>query len=453
MVPFWLDSPQRPAASRPLDGYAECDLAIVGGGLSGLWAAVLAKQDDPRRDVVLVEGNRLADGASGRNGGFLASFLTHGAANGMARFPEEMPVLERLGRENFAAIRATIEGHGIECGFEASGDLDVAVQPHEVEWLAEEAVALRALGHEVELLDRDRSRAEVRSPLYEGALWRKSGAAIVDPARLCWGLARIARELGVRLHEHTPVTGVDRRGTGLELAIGGGRLHARQVLLATSAFPGLIGPIRRRVVPVYDYILVTEPVSGSQRAAVGWENRQGVGDVANRFHYSRLTTDDRILWGGYDAIYNFASGIGSRFEQREESFATLASHFFTAFPQLEGIRFTHRWGGAIDTCSRFFAFHGTALDGRLAYTVGHTGLGVGASRFGARVALDLLAGRETEATRLRAIQAKPLPFPPEPLRWAAIQLTRNRLAAADHRGGRRGLWLRTLDRLGLGFES
>ena len=146
-----------------------------------------------------------------------------------------------------------------------------------------------------------------------------------------------------------------------------------------------------------------------------------------------------------------ARSIGPH-EQRESSFELLAAHFFTLFPQLEGIRFSHRWGGAIDTCSRFFAFYGTALGGRAAYTVGHTGLGVGASRFGAEVALDLLDGRSTEATSLRAIRSKPLPFPPEPLRWGVIELTRNRLAAADRRDGKRGLWLRTLDRFGLGFD-
>ncbi len=207
------------------------------------------------------------------------------------------------------------------------------------------------------------------------------------------------------------------------------------------------------MIPVWDYVLVSEPLSPGRRREIGWRNRQGVGDIANRFHYYRLTADDRILWGGYDAIYNFGGTIEERFEQRDASFAMLASHFHKAFPQLDGIRFSHRWGGAIDTCSRFFAFQGTALSDRLAYTVGHTGLGVGASRFGARVALDLLAGRETEATRLRAIRSQPLPFPPEPLRWAAVELTRNRLAAADRRNGRRGLWLRALDRLGLGFDS
>jgi glycine/D-amino acid oxidase-like deaminating enzyme len=178
-----------------------------------------------------------------------------------------------------------------------------------------------------------------------------------------------------------------------------------------------------------------------------------IGDVANQFHYLRLTADDRILFGGYDAIYDFGGTVADGDEQRERSFDLLAGHFFTLFPQLDGTRFTHRWGGAIDTCSRFFAYQGTALGGRVAYTVGHTGLGVGASRFGAGVALDLVEGRRSEATQLRAIRSKPFPFPPEPLRWGAIELTRNRLAAADRRAGKRGLWLRTLDRFGLGFDS
>jgi glycine/D-amino acid oxidase-like deaminating enzyme len=257
----------------------------------------------------------------------------------------------------------------------------------------------------------------------------------------------------VGIHENTAAEALERSGASVAVRTPDGDLRSRQVLLATSAFPGLVGAIRRRVVPVWDYALVTEPLTTAQREAVGWPNRQGIGDMANQFHYFRLTADDRILWGGYDAVYDFAGTVDPALEQREASFDLLAGHFFTLFPQLEGIRFTHRWGGAIDTCSRFFAFYGTALGGRVAYSVGHTGLGVGASRFGAQVALDLLAGRSTEATRLRAIRSKPVPFPPEPLRWGAIELTRNRLAAADRKSGKRGLWLRTLDRLGLGFDS
>lgn len=452
-TPFWLDTDARPDPAPPLAEQAECDLAIVGGGLSGLWAAVQAKERDPGLDVVLLEGERVAHAASGRNGGFFLSSLTHGIGNGLARFPEEMGILERLGLESFEAAAEAIDRYGIECGFERTGDILVALEPHEVQWLAEEAESLREHGHGVELLGRDELQAQVASPLYLAGRWQRSGSALVDPARLSWGLARAAAGLGVRFHENTPVEGLERSGRGVELRTGGGGVRARHALLATSAYPGLTGAIRRRVVPVYDYVLVSEPLTPAQRDSIGWRRRQGIGDSANRFHYYRLTADARILWGGYDAVYHYASRVDPELDQREESFALLAQHFFTTFPQLEGIRFTHRWGGAIDTCSRFFAFAGTAHGGRVAYTVGHTGLGVGASRFGAGLALDLLDGVDSEATRLRSMRSRPLPFPPEPLRWAAIELTRNRLAAADRRAGRRGLWLRALDRAGLGFDS
>ena len=137
----------------------------------------------------------------------------------------------------------------------------------------------------------------------------------------------------------------------VELTTSTGVVRARRVLLATSAYPGLVRTIRRRIVPVYDYVLVTEPLSPAQREAIGWANRQGLGDAANQFHYYRLTADDRILWGGYDAVYHYGGKVEARFDQSDETSAVLATHFFTAFPQLEGIRFSHRWGGAIDTAA------------------------------------------------------------------------------------------------------
>ena len=452
-VPFWLNRPEAPEPADPLAAATECDLAIVGGGLSGLWAAILAKEREPEREVALVEGTEVAHGASGRNGGFFMCSLTHGLANGMARFPDEVPALERMGRENFDDAVATIGRLGIECDLELNGDIDVALEPHQEAELAEEAEQLRELGHDVVMLDREQMRAEVSSPTYLSGMWQRTGSAIVDPARLCWGLRQAAIDAGVNVYERTPVRGVRKAGAGVELETAGGPLAARKVLLATSAFPALVRSVRRRIIPIYDYVLVTEPLNAEQLRAIGWERRQGVGDCANQFHYYRLTADKRILWGGYDAIYHYGNAMAPQLERREATFARLSQHLHHTFPQLEGIRFSHRWAGAIDTCSRFFAFHGLSHSGRVAHTVGHTGLGVGASRFGAQVALDLLDGRETEATRLRAIRKSPFPFPPEPLRWAAIELTRNRLAAADRKGGRRGVWLRLLDSLGLGFDS
>jgi glycine/D-amino acid oxidase-like deaminating enzyme len=198
---------------------------------------------------------------------------------------------------------------------------------------------------------------------------------------------------------------------------------------------------------------MTEPLTDEQLASVGWTNRQGVGDLANQFHYSRLTADHRILWGGYDAIYHRGRRVRASYEERPDTFLRLASHFLAAFPQLEGLTFSHRWAGAIDTSTQFTAFHGLASRGRVAYAAGFTGLGVGATRFAAEVMLDRLSGLATERTRLDLVRRKPLPFPPEPLASVGINLTRWSLDRADHRAGERNLFLKTLDAAGLGFDS
>jgi glycine/D-amino acid oxidase-like deaminating enzyme len=444
----------RPQDAQPaLTGSTEADLCIIGGGFTGLWAALHAKADDPQRDVVLLEAETAGFGASGRNGGFAIASLTHGQANGLARFADEMDTLERLSLENFDAMKADLARLGIDCDWVESGDIAVAVAPHEEAWLEEEAELLRRFGHDAEVLDAAATRAEVDSPTYRGAIWDRTGTATVDPGKLAAGLRAAAVRAGVRVHEHTPATALDPGANGVAVLAPQGRVHARRVLLATSAFPPLVRSIRRYVVPVYDYALVTEPLGPERMGAVGWERRQGIGDMGNQFHYYRRTADDRILFGGYDAVYRFGGPVGPRYDTDEATFGRLSQHFFHTFPQLEGLRFTHCWGGAIDTCSRFSVFFGTAHGGRVAYAAGYTGLGVVATRFGARVALDLLDGRQTEATQLRYVRRKPVPFPPEPLRSAVIGLTRNRLAAADVAHGRRGVWLRTLDRLGLGFDS
>ena len=277
---------------------------------------------------------------------------------------------------------------------------------------------------------------------------------MVDPARLAWGLAAAARAAGARVNEGSPVTALEPTDNGVRAATAAGAVRARRAVLATSAFPPLVRAIRRYVVPVYDYVLVTEPLDRGRRESLGWARRQGLTDLGNQFHYYRLTSDDRILWGGYDAVYNFRNGMGPHLDERPATFELLATHFFETFPQLEGTRFTHRWGGAIDTCSRFSVMFGKALGGRAVYAVGYTGLGVAASRFGAQVALDLADARDTERTRLGLVRSRPVPFPPEPLRWAGITRTPRRAPPGPPpRPARPAPGLRPLDRLGMGFDS
>jgi glycine/D-amino acid oxidase-like deaminating enzyme len=453
--PFWLANPTHPAPPprSALSGQVEADLLVVGGGLTGLWTALQALEQDPGSSVMLVESDRIAEGASGRNGGFLSASLTHGIANGLSRWPEEMDALESLGRTNFEETRAAVGRYGIDCGWAETGELEVATATHQLPWLEEDAAEARRFGWDAVVLDRDELRAELSSASYQGALWRRDGLALVDPARLSWGLAGAIESRGGHVYEHSSVTELALAGSRVRVRTERAEINARRVVLATSAFPPLLRRIRRYVIPVYDYVLVTEPLGPEQLGPIGWTRRQGISDLGNRFHYYRLTEDGRLLWGGYDAIYYFGGATGPDREQRPETHNLLLEQLLDTFPSLQRARFTHRWGGAIDTCSRFCVTFGTALSGRVAYAVGFTGLGVGASRFGAAVALDLVHGRDTERTRLRMVRERPLPFPPEPARFLAVQATRAALARADERLGRRGPWLRFLDRIGAGFDS
>ena len=450
--PYWYDDADEPDSNPMLVRNESCDLCIVGGGYTGLWTAIIAKERDPSRDIILIDAGTIGGAASGRNGGFMESSLTHGVANGQERFPNELAALEQLGLENLNQIEAAIRRYGIDCDYERTGVIDVATSVHAVEELREDERQLRALGQDVKFLDADAMRAEVHSPTYHAGLWRKDRAALVDPARLAWGLKQAAESLGVKIYEDTKATDVERDGVGVLVTTPLGHIRAGRVALGTNAFPPLLKRLKHYIAPVYDYCMVTEPLTPEQLASIGWSRRQGLSDIPNQFHYYRLTADNRILWGGYDAIYFWNGWVNPVLESRPETWAKLSEHFFTTFPQLEGVNFTHVWGGAIDTCSRFCAFWGKALGGRVAYVLGYTGLGVGAARFGAEVMLDLLDGKRSRATELEFVRQKPIPFPPEPFRFAGIQATRWSMDRED-KTGKRNLWLKTLDRMGLGFDS
>lgn len=449
---YWLQDPARPRACEALVGDVRADLVVVGGGYSGLWTALRAKERDPGRDVVVLEAQEVGWAASGRNGGFCAASLTHGYSNGRSRFPDELPELERLGLENLDGIENTVAKYGFDAEFERTGLLMVAVEEWQSENLAREA-RHRGGDEGVRLLTQQAVQAEIHSPTYRSGIFDARGCALVHPAKLAWALKKACLELGVHIFERTPVSAMRRSGTDMVLSSDLGRVRAQQVALGTNAFPSLVRRLRAYTIPVYDYVLMTEPLSQEQLTSIGWRERQGVEDAGNQFHYYRLTADNRMLWGGYDAVYYFGKRISPELDQRMQTHVKLAAHFFQTFPQLRGVKFSHRWGGAIDTCTRFSAFFGTAHGGRVAYTAGFTGLGVGATRFAADVMLDLLAGESTERTELDMVKSMPLPFPPEPISFMGVQLTRASLSRADRNGGKRNLWLRGLDKAGLGFDS
>ena len=436
---FWLDGLARPRHPELVEQHA-ADLVIIGAGYTGLWTAIRAKERDPGRRVIIVEAGQVGWAASGRNGGFCEASLTHGEENGRRRWPEEYDQLERLGRDNLADLEQTVERYRMDVELERTGTLSVATEDHQIAWLADQDG----------FLDGPATRALVNSPTYLAGSWERDDTVLVHPGKLVLELARVATDLGVQIFEQSRVELID---DGPVVRTARGEVHADQVVLATNVFPSLLRRNRLQTVPVYDYVLVTEPLSAAQQDAIGWQGRQGIADLANHFHYYRLTADDRILFGGYDAVYHAGGRVRPAYEDRPASYATLAGHLLTTFPQLEGLGVSHRWAGAIDTCSRFCAFFGTARQGRVAYAAGFTGLGVGASRFAADVMLDLLGGTPTERTELAMVRERPLPFPPEPLASLGIRLTDWSMHRADRRQGRRNLLLKTLDAVGMGFDS
>jgi len=447
MEPFWLDRPDRPETLPPLTVPRKADLLVVGGGFTGLWAAIQARQANPGWTVVLIERSSVASGASGRPGGVVSTSVMHGLSNAARIFPKDIAALEVLGQENMRGFMQTIAENGIDCHAEWGGELNVAIDDSQIETLHEEHELHLRYGHNAVLLDGAALAEHIRSPRYKAGVWTKDVAGTVHPALLAWGLKRLALELGVEIYETTPLKTMEEAAGRMQVTTPYGSVTADKVLLATNAFMAGHRHIKRRIVPIRDRVLATEPLAEAQMEAIGWGNRQGIYDMRTQMNYMRLTKDNRIIFGGRLA-YAFNGDTSPAIDREHATYAPLAGAFFDTFPQLEGLSFSHAWSGAIDLSTRmavhFQRYHG----GKVVYAGGYSGFGVSASRFGARVALDILAGSALPESRLEFATKLPPMVPPEPFRWLGAQITMNALDTADTKGGWRLPWLKFVSTLG-----
>lgn len=449
--PVWQEARVDTPVAPRLTGDVSCDLAIVGGGFLGLWTALLARQRSPDATIVVLEAGQCGGEASGRNGGFCAPSISHGVANALKRWPGEAEQLVRLGRENLDAFEQDLQHYAMDVSFERKGKLNVAHQPWQVEGLRSMQRNYARFGIACEYLEGEALKSYLDSPDYVAGVFEPN-YALLNPVKMVAELRRVCLAQGVQLFEHSPVSALRQDGIAQVLGTGLGTVKAARVALATNIAPPLLGSLKSKVIPIYDYALATQPLDDAQLRAIGWVGRYGIADSGNQFHYLRKTEDNRILWGGYDAIYHFGSRRDEALTQRPDSFATLARQFQSAFPALADVRFTHAWGGVIDTSARTTMFCGTSSNGRVAYAQGFTGQGVSASRFAALTLLDLLEGKPTERTKLAMTSTAPFPFPPEPLRYAGVSLAQRSLAREDLTGHRDWL-LKGFDALGIGFDS
>jgi len=455
--PLWHDPDIMPEPLAPISSDEECELLIVGGGFTGLWAAMQLKERKPDADIILIEQTFIGDGASGRCGGFLSTTLAHGETNTEYRFPDEAELLEELGVQNMRELLETLERYNIDAHYEKTGEMYVALDPVAAEKIHEEYREAKANGEDVVWFDTETVREQVNSPMVVAGVWDRSGQdGVIDPARLCWGLKEVlVKQLGVRVFEGTRLLGVKPFGNkAMRATCEGGVIQSDKVLMATNAFTSSIGKIRRSVIPVWDYQIATEPLTDEQLDRIAWgkKSRHALADAVNMFHYFRLTKDNRITWGGGGAVrYYFNNGIDEKLIHAPACYEQLAKEFFEMFPQLDDVKFSHQWGGIIATSTRFCMVPGVTYDGRLAWSVGYTGHGVGASRFGARIGIELLGYGPTDVFNMQFVTGKTLPWAPEPFRWLGVRLTQHALIKADRNNGKRGLWLKFLDMLGLGF--
>lgn len=454
--PLWHDPDVMPEALPPLATNEKCELLIVGGGFTGLWAAMQAKERKPDLDIILIEQTFVGDGASGRCGGFLSTSLAHGETNLEHRFSGEADRLHELGTQNMKELLETLERYNIDARYEHTGVMDVALNPQSAADMYSEYEQEKANGEDVIWFDKDAVREQVNSPAFFAGLWHRWGQdGVVDPARLCWGLKDVlVNQMGVRIFEGTRLAGVEAVGKeSMKADCEGGVILSDKVLIATNAFTSSIRKVRRSIIPIWDYQIATEPLTPEQLDKIGWgKSRHALADFKNMFHYFRMTKDNRITYGGGGAVrYYFNRGIDMKHADVPKLYEQLAKEFFEVFPQLDDIKFSNKWGGIIATSTRFCMVPGVAYDGRLAWSVGYTGHGVGASRFGARVGIEMLGYQPSDILDMQFITRKALPWAPEPFRWFGVKFTQNALVKSDRNGGKRGLWLQFLDKLGLGF--
>ncbi|MFE8101857.1 FAD-dependent oxidoreductase [Brenneria goodwinii] len=449
--PFWLDTLAEEAPAPELRDSIFCDLAIVGGGYTGLWTALLARRRWPEKKIAVIEAKRCGSEASGRNGGFCSPSISHGVSIAASRWPQEAEKIIAMGINNLDELAADLDDWGMQIEFERTGQLNLARHPWQIEGLRSMQEEYQHFGLACEFLEGDKLAEKVNTPFYSAGLFEPN-YALVNPAKMVSELRRVCLSQDIALFENSPVTTLTPHKRHVLLQTQSGEAIAKQVVLATNISKPLLRHLESTVIPVYDYAIVSNPLSQQQLEAIGWIGRHGISDSGNKFHYFRKTADNRILWGGYDAIYHFGSRRDESLTQRPETFNRLAEQFCEVFPAIKDIGFSHAWGGIIDASARTTFFTGCEAQGKIAYALGFTGLGVSACRFAALNMLDLLSGEKTARTELRMTSRAPFRFPPEPLRFAGVQMAVRSLARED-RDGHRNFLLKTFDALGIGFDS
>jgi len=427
---YWHDSVPGSLTPRPsLGSDIEADIAIVGAGFTGLWTAYYLKQIDPALDIVILESEIAGFGASGRNGGWCAGYLSgidHWLDDPAHR--DGAIRLQKLMFNTVPEVGRVARKESIDCHFEQSGALEIAVIPDQLLRLREELEYLRRLGfgeEDYRWLDQHELRKTLKVDQALAGIHMRHCAAI-HPSRLARGLAGTVEGLGVSIYEKSPV--VEFSGTDLHTP--GGNVKAGAVVLATEGYTGTIKGRKRRLIPVHSMMVATEPLSDQQLEAIGYQKRFCFGNIDRLVTYGQLTADRRIAFG-CRGTYHYGSGIRT-FDSSDSEFKLVSKSLLRFFPELEGIRFTHGWGGAMGVARSLRPSVNFDPDRRFGWAGGYFGNGVGATHLAGQTMADLVTGHDTERTRTPWVNPdrhKKWEF--EPVRWLGIKSRAKLMQLAD----------------------
>jgi glycine/D-amino acid oxidase-like deaminating enzyme len=432
---WWVADAGAPSPLPTLSGDLTADVVVVGGGYTGMWAAwhLLAAG----ASVVLLEAEVCGTGPSGRNGGFCSSLDLQA---------DPASPLGVAGREAVAAIGAWCAEQEVDAWFREAPHWVVSTAPAQ-----DGASAEHVDGSHVTLLDAGAVRARCASPRFRGAVEVRCGAT-VHPARLAFGLRERLRAAGAQIFEHSRVTALRTHGPSrppIGMSAGpcvvdtvGGRVRAGAALVCAGSAGAALRPLRGRLTVGSSHIVITEPVPDVIEE-LGWTGGEAISDGRALLHYTRTTRDGRILFGWAGGRMAAGTRTGGRMEIDPDAVATAARDLVRWFPQLEGRRIEHAWGGPIDVSPTHMPEIRTVGPSAWA-AFGYTGNGVGPAHLYGRVLADLALGRGTD---LPIVDPPARRVPPEPLRVAGAAVLRRALArkeAIEEEGGRAPLALRAL---------
>jgi len=435
---LWWDGLRGPIPVRPaLDGDLDVDVAVVGGGLTGLWTAYYLSESDPDLTIAVLERDVAGFGASGRNGGWCSALfsvsegtLDHRCGPGSGR-------MQRLAMQaTVREVGRVVAAEGIDCGFHQGGTVVLARTPAQLARARAEVTGARSRGvgdDDLHLLDPDGARDLVGATDVLGGTFTPHCAA-VDPARLVRGLAEVVERRGVRILEQTEVTAIAPGS----VTTARGTVRARTVVRATEGYTRTLSGQARAVIPVYSLMIATEPLPDAFWSEHGVADRQTFADFRHLVIYGQRTEDGRMAFGGRGAPYHFGSTIRPEYDRDDGVHEALRRTLVDLFPALSDAAVTHRWGGPLGITRDWWSSVGMDPATRMAWAGGYVGDGLSTTNLAGRTLRDLVIGDATELTGLPWVNHRSRRWEPEPLRFVGINAGLRLAGTADRAEARKG---------------